>query len=79
MLSHAGQAPRQVVWGQAGAGLELVPTHTDGGPVECDIASGLLAGILAEGTLDGTARLLMEDGLIRAHGLEEDLSVSVSG
>jgi hypothetical protein len=79
MLSHLIQAPRQVVWGQAGAGLKLIPPHADRGAVEGDVASGLLAGILAKGTFDGRARLLVEDGLVWAHRGTEDLNVAVSG
>jgi hypothetical protein len=62
------------VWGQAGAGLKLVPPHADRGAVEGDVASGLLAGILAKGTFDGRARLLVEDGLVGAHRAAEDLN-----
>jgi hypothetical protein len=79
VLPHAGQAPRQVVWGQASAGLKLIPPHANRGAVEGNVASGLLAGILAKGTFDGRARLLVEDGLVGAHRDTEDLSVAVSG
>jgi hypothetical protein len=71
VLFDAGQAPREDVWGKAGARLELIPPYSDRGAVESDIASRLLASVLAEGTFDFDTRLLVEDGLVRAHGKGE--------